>query len=100
MSTKQMFDSEKVAEAMVKLGNADKKINDAFLSLKTKMYAIEKNWKGPAGNEAVRAICAMSKYNDRRSMVLANYVCMLDQKVQFGYYDAEDHNKGLAANFL
>lgn len=91
--------TEGIADAISRLRTANDNINNSFDSLKKKSSQLERSWNSAAGSVAVTIMYELFKGGETRSSVIQNYINLLEQQVNPGYFEAEKTNKTLADMF-
>lgn len=96
---KLVVDTDRIAAVANKLRTVNTNINREFGVLQSRAGQIDSNWNSMAGDTARTMMYQLFKQNEMRSMVLQNYINMLEQQVAPGYINAETVNEKLADKF-
>ena len=97
--TKQVVNTDRIASSATKLRTVDDTINSEFRTMQDKAKLLDDNWNSAAGEAARTALHRLFVINDGRSIILQNYIRMLEKQVNPGYVGAEDANTTLADQF-
>ena len=96
---KQIINTERIAESVNRLQTVNDNIDRAFSDMQRATRYLDSYWKGEAGEKACTTLYQLYQKSETRSAVIQNYVNMLSQQVNPGYFGAESSNKTLADNF-
>jgi len=97
--SKQVINTDDVDYAKNRLRTVNDNIDRALGELANKSKQLESNWKSSSGDAAQIAMRELLKGNEVRSLVICNYVNILEKQINPGYIEAETVNAKLSDQF-
>ena len=95
----QHIDTERVANTITSLQKTQSNINTSFATMNRTVTRNLNGWHGRASDAARSMFQKVCDGNEARSIVLDNYITMLQKQIVPNYVGAEDANQKLANLF-